>query len=450
MEFWNLTVFIFALGFFVTGSILVGAYPAIFLLKFNPMLAIKGKIGGQRPGSKLRQALVIMQFTTSMVLIAFVVTVHDQLNFMKLLNKGVELETVIAIRNPTAYSNQELTTKYAEFEKMKNKLLQYPSIRSAASSSAIPGTEIGFNYVNLIKRNPGDPYDAKIYKTMFVSSEFIRTYNIELLAGVTFSMPHDFQGAAPWEATNWSSIILNQRAIYQLGFKSPGDAVNQDVYFQPFDDFIKCKIVGVIKDYHHEAVKKEVFPTIFFHNYSTYQQVFYSVGLNAGSNPQVALQRIEKTWRESFPDRPFEYFFLDQYYDGQFKSEVQFQRVFILFAIIAVVIGCLGVLGITLFEMNTRLKEISIRKVVGASAFGLVVLLFRTKLRLILISCAISGPLIYYFSAAWLSTYPSRVALTPWLAFIPFMIVSLMVIFVSGIQTIKAANANPIDHLRSE
>jgi putative ABC transport system permease protein len=194
---WDLTVLGIALIFFLLGSIGVGVYPAIFLLKFNPVHAIKGKISENKSGSKIRQALVVMQFMASIVLIACVLTVDKQLDFMKLLNKGVELETVIAIRNPTAYSNQELTDKHNEFEAMQNELLQYPAIRSVATSSAIPGTEIGFSYVNRIKRNLGDPYDATVYKTMFVSSDFISTYNIDILEGQTFSTPANFNGESP-------------------------------------------------------------------------------------------------------------------------------------------------------------------------------------------------------------------------------------------------------------
>ncbi len=226
--------------------------------------------------------------------------------------------------------------------------------------------------------------------------------------------------------------------------------MNQEVYFQPFGDFIKCKIIGVMKDYHHEAVKKQVFPTILFHNYATYQQVFYSIGLNAGRNPSETLKQIEKVWKVNFPDRPFEYFFLDEYYDRQFKSETQFQSVFVLFASTAILIACLGVLGMTLFEMNTRLKEISIRKVLGASVFGLVFLLSRTNMKLILISFGLAIPLIYYFTKEWLANYPAKIEFTPLLAFIPLFIVALMVTLVSGIQTIKAAGSNPIDHLKSE
>jgi putative ABC transport system permease protein len=328
--------------------------------------------------------------------------------------------------------------------------LQYPAIRSVASSSAIPGAEIGFSYVNLIKRNLGDAYDATVYKTMFVSSDFISTYNIELLEGQTFSAPANFSGASPWETENWSSVILNESAIHQLGFKSPAEAVNQEVYFQPFGDFLKCKIIGVIKDYHHEAVKKEVFPTILFHNYATYQQVYYSVGLNAGVNPSETLKEIGRVWKASFPDRPFEYFFLDEYYDRQFKNEVQFQKIFALFAGTAIIIACLGVLGMTLFEMNTRLKEISIRKVLGASSFGLVFLLSRTNMKLILVSFALATPLIYYFTKEWLANYPAKIEFTAWLAVTPLIIVAFMVTIVSGIQTIKAAGSNPIDHLKNE
>lgn len=446
----DLRIWSIALAFFITGSFVIGIYPAIFLLKFNPVLAIKGKINENKSGRKIRQALVVTQFTVSIVLIACVLTVDKQVNFMKLLNKGVELETVIAIRNPTAYSNQELTTKYGEFEILSNKLLQYPATRSIASSSAIPGTEIGFSYVNLIKRNLGDPYDATEYKTMFVSSDFLTTYNIDLLEGKTFSTPANYNGESPWETENWSSVILNEKAIYQLGFKSPEEAINQEIYFQPFGDFIKCTIIGVIRDYHHEAAKKEVFPTILFHNYATYQQVFYSIGLNAGSSPSETLKQIQNVWKANFPDRPFEYFFLDEYYDRQFKSEIQFQSVFTFFAGTAILIACLGLLGMTLFEMNTRLKEISIRKLLGASVFELVALLSRTNMRLILISSGLATPIIYFLAKEWLANYPAKIEFTPWIVFIPLVFVSLMVTFVSGIQTIKAAGSNPIDHLKNE
>lgn len=442
---WTIAAIVFMLG-----SIIAGIYPAIFLLKFDPVAALKGSVSKYRSGNKVRQTLVVFQFTVSIILVAFVITVQQQLDFMKLINKGIELETVVAIRNPTAYSNQELTTKHGEFETFQNKLLQYPTVRSLASSSAIPGSEIGFNYVNLIKRNIGDPYDPAVYKTLFVSSDFIDTYNIDLVAGNSFEVPANFNGTTPWETANWSSVILNERAIRQLGFTSATEALNQEIYFEAFDEPLKCRIIGVIKDYHHEATKKEVYPTILFHNYATFQQVYFSVRLNEGSKPEESLSQIENTWKELFPDRPFDYFFLDEYYDRQFKSEVYFQKIFTLFAGIAIVVGCLGILGMTLFEMNSRLKEISIRKVLGASVLNITVLFSRTNVRLTAIASVLATPLIYILAQEWLSNYPERIQLTLWLAFLPVMIVMIIVLLVSGVQTIKTASANPVDHLRGE
>ena len=439
-----------AIALFMVGSIAAGIYPAIFLLKFDPVTALKGSVSKYRSGNKVRQTLVVFQFTVSIILVAFVMTVQQQLDFMKLINKGIELETVVAIRNPTAYSNQELTTKYGEFETFQNKLLQYPTVQSLASSSAIPGSEIGFNYINLIKRNIGDPYDAAVYKTLFVSADFINTYNIGLVAGNTFEVPSNFNGTAPWETTNWSSVILNERAVRQLGFKSATDALNQEIYFEAFDEPLKCRIIGVIGDYHHEATKKEVYPTILFHNYATFQQVYFSIRLKEGSRPQESLSQIENTWKELFPDRPFDYFFLDEYYDRQFRSEVYFQKIFKLFAGIAIVVACLGILGMTLFEMNSRLKEISIRKVLGASVWGVTILLSKTNFRLIAIASILATPLIYILAKQWLSNYPERIQLTAWLVLLPVTIIMIIVLTVSGFQTIKTASANPVDHLRGE
>ena len=435
---------------FMLGSITAGIYPAIFLLKFDLVAALKGSVSKYRAGNKVRQTLVVFQFTVSIILVAFVMTVQQQLDYMKVINKGIELETVVAIRNPTAYSNQELTTKYGEFETFQNKLLQYPTVRSLARSSAIPGSEIGFNYVNLIKRNIGDPYDPAVYKTLFVSSDFIDTYDIGLVAGNSFEVPANFNGTAPWETANWSSVILNERAIRQLGFTSATEALNQEIYFEAFDEPLKCRIIGVIKDYHHEATKKEVYPTILFHNYATFQQVYFSVRLKEGSSPQESLTQIENIWKELFPDRPFDYFFLDEYYDRQFKSEVYFQKIFTLFAGIAIVVACLGILGMTLFEMNSRLKEISIRKVLGASVVGVTILLSKTNVRLIAMASILATPLIYILATEWLSNYPERIQLTAWLALIPVAVIMIIVLTVSGFQTIKTARANPVDHLRGE
>jgi putative ABC transport system permease protein len=443
-------VWFFALVLFLAGSVLVGIYPVFYFLRFSPTAALKGYVSTNTSASTVRKSFVVVQFTASIVLIAFVMTVALQLDHMKRINKGVQLETVIALRNPTAYSDQEVTAKYSEFQTFKERLLQYPSITAVASSSAIPGAEIGFTYVDLLKRNVGDPYDARAFKTMFVSADFISTYGIELLAGNSFSTPPGFVGEAPWDAKNWSNIILNETAIRHLGFQSIDAAINQEVYFSPFDDQLKCRIIGVIDDYLHESAKKTVYPTILFHNFGSFQQVYFSIQVNPGSNLHQTLADVEKIWKRVWPDRPFEFFFLDEYYDRQFKSEVSFQRIFTLFAGIAIVVACLGILGMTLFQMNSKLKEVSIRKVLGASVFGLILLLSKLNVKLVLISSVISAPLIYVLSKEWLSVYPEKIHLNAWFTVFSVLILFTAVIFVTCLLILRIARANPVDHLKRE
>lgn len=444
-EVWSI-----ALVAFLTGTVLAGIYPVIYLLGFSPTAALKGQASRRTSAGTVRKSFVVIQFTASIVLIAFMMTVALQLDHMKGINKGIQLETLIALRNPTAYSGQEITAKYSEFQTFKERLLQYPAIRSVASSSAIPGAEIGFNYVDLLKRNVGDPYDPRAFKTMFVSADFISTYDIKMLAGNSFSTPAGFNGETPWETENWSNIILNETAIRHLGFQSIDAAINQEVYFSPFDDQLKCRIIGVIDDYRHESAKKTVYPTILFHNYGSFQQVYFSIKVNSGSNLHQILADVEKIWKRIWPDRPFEFFFLDEYYDRQFKSEVSFQRIFTLFAGIAIVVACLGILGMTLFQMNSKLKEVSIRKVLGASFFGLILLLSKLNFKLVLISSVIAAPLIYILSKEWLSVYPEKINMSAWFTVFSVMVLFIAVIIVTCFQIIRIARANPVDHLRGE
>jgi putative ABC transport system permease protein len=428
----------------------VGIYPGLFLLKFNPAAVLKGRLSGQTK-SAYRKYLVVFQFMVSMTLIAIVMIVNGQLDFMRSSNKNMDVERVLVLKNPTAYSNEELKIKHTNFESFGNKLFQNTAISGITSSSAVPGAEIGFSYVNLIKKDTNALFDPTIYKTLFVDDHFISTYGLHLLAGHNFTQPKiNSEWIEPWTDSNWKTIILNKSAIKELGFSSPEEAVDQTIYFTLFDNFQKYKIIGVVDDYHHESIKKQIFPTIFASNYRTFQQVYFSVKINAGSNPADALSFIEKTWKESFPEKPFDYFFLDGYYDKQFKSEYSASQVFILFAAVAILIASLGIFGVTLFEANARLKEISIRKVLGASTRGIIALLSRGNFKIVLLSMLLTTPLIYFIAAEWLSHYPVRIEVSFLFYFIPFVIVLATVAITASFQTLKAANSNPVDHLKNE
>lgn len=445
-------VWLIALAVVFAGSILVGIYPALFLFRLNPVAALKGNFGGAIRARTIRRFLIVIQFSASMILIACVLVVSSQLDYMRTADKKFDVNHVVTLRNPTAYSNEEVVQKHAAYRTLENELMGNASVHMVASSSAIPGTEIGFTYVNLLKRNIHDPYDPTPYKTLFIDYNYIPFYGLKLLAGENFNPPGSGQEwINPWEDESWLTLILNRSAAHALGFNTPEEAVGQIVEFKNFEDhFQKHKIIGVVEDYHHEAVKRGIFPMILSPNYGSFQQVYYSIRLHQAGNPEQAVDDIRKSWRGVFPDKPFEYSFLDDYYDQQFKSELHSKRIFSIFAGIAVCIGCLGILGMTLFETNARLKEISIRKVLGASSSSLFALLSRDSLRLILLSSAIAMPLIYLIAQEWLSTYPMRIEIS-WLFFVlPMLIIFLVVGGTGSAQSIHAVHTNPVDHLKNE
>lgn len=444
-------VLLLTLMVLVTGSLLIGVYPAMFLLRLNPILALKGRFHRQRRNT-LRVLLVTFQFCASVVVFGFLLVINNQLDFMRHANKKFDVEHVLAIRNPTAYSNEEVIDKHMAYRRFEAKLMELGSVNMVTSSSAIPGTEIEFTYVNLLKRNSGDPFDPTPYKTLFVDYNYIPFFGVKLLAGRNFDPPKPIrEWKDPWEDDDWLTIVLNESAIHALGFNSPAEAVDQLVEFENFESFPqKHRIIGVIEDYHHEAVKKQILPMILSPNYGSFQQVYYSIRLHRDVRVDAALKDIKNAWTIALPDKPFEYFFLSEYYDRQFKSELQFKKIFALIASIAILIASFGILGMTLFESKTRVREISIRKVLGASITNLIALLSADHITMMFSAILISVPVTWLIARKWLESYPLRIPITAQLLIVPVVVLVGIVTATAAFQTWKASITNPIDHLRNE
>jgi putative ABC transport system permease protein len=432
-----------SLSLVILGSLLAGVYPALYLLKLDPISSLKGKVVGSLKGRKIQKSLLIVQFTSSIVLISFLMVIDRQVEFMQMTNTKVELDKVISVRNPTAYMNEEQDEKKESFKIFSDHLTRNPAIQAVATSSAIPGAEIGFTYVDMIKRNSGDPFDPTRYKTLFIDYNFIPVYGLKLKAGRNYS---DQNG----EDENWETLILNESAVRKLGFTSAEEAIGQNVQFMAVEEWESYKIVGVVEDYHHEAIKKDIYPTIFFLNHNIGQQVYYSIRFNENAQTRDVVKYIEESWKEIFPEKQFEYFFLNDYYDQQFKAELHVGRVFALFSTIAIFIACLGILGMTLFETNARLREISIRKVLGASATSMIALLSKDNVRFIILSALVAVPVIYFTANEWLASYPSRIQLSFAYFILPVVFIFGLVVLTAGFQTINAVTSNPVDHLKHE
>jgi putative ABC transport system permease protein len=429
---------------FFAGTIIAGIYPAFFLSKINLIAILKGKFSGMASGSSIRKSLIVVQFMSSIALVAFVLVINGQLDYMRLSNKKIDIDNVISVRNPSVYANDNDSINHAEFNVLKNKLLENHSIKNVTSASAIPGADIDEYFTNRLKRNLSDPNDPTRYKILFVDYDFIPVYGLKLKYGRNYSIKMG-------DEENWNNIILNEKAIHQLGFSSVSEAINQEINFHLWgDNFEKYKIIGIVEDYHQEAVKEAIDPVVLSLNHSRFQQVYYSIKLNAGVSLKDGLACVEKSWRTVFPDKPFEYYFQDDYYDRQFKSEVHFERIFTAFSGVALFIASLGIFGLSLFEASFRLKEISIRKVLGATVSNLIILLSKGYLKLITVSAVVAMPLIYYVASEWLANYPEHIELNLLFFFLPLAMVVMLVAAVSGIQMMTVASSKPIDNLKCE
>jgi putative ABC transport system permease protein len=428
---------------FVIGSIITGIVPAIVLIRFNPVASIKGQIANGMRGSTVRRSLLVFQFVSSSVLIAFLLVVTDQLEFMRKEKTNIDLSQVVTVYNPTNYSSYENSSRGERNEALRNQMLANAAIINMTSSSAIPGEPVGFTYVDLAKRSLNDANKQIPYKVIYVDYDFLNVYGLKLKAGRNYSPEFG-------KDLNWESLVITERAVHDLGFVSNEEALNQEIHFMAGSDWKKYTIVGIVEDYRHESVKVPVYPTIFFLHQNRGQMVYYSLTIDKSADRKEAVDHIEATWKKVWPEKPFQYFFMDSHYDQQYKSEIFFANIFAWFSGIAAFIACLGIFGITLSESNSRLKEVSIRRVLGATAANLFNVLTKDHVRLSILSLIIAFPMIYYWANAWLERYPLRIEIAPLFFIAPPLTLLLIIAVISFWQTYKMTRSNPVDHIRHE
>lgn len=244
-------------------------------------------------------------------------------------------------------------------------------------------------------------------------------------------------------STEESKVLFNESAVALMGFEKLEDALNEEIYFWG-DTF---EIVGVLKDYHQESMKKATEPLIF--RLIPGAGPYYSIKMNV-SNVNESIAQIEADWKAFFPGNPFEYFFLDDYYNEQYKADLQFGNVFGLFAGLAVFIACLGLFGLSSFTAMQRTKEIGVRKALGATVSSILTLLSKDFTRLVIVGIVLAVPLSWYVMDNWLNDFANRISLSWWIFLLPGVLVTAIALLTVSYQTIKAATTNPVKSLRYE
>jgi putative ABC transport system permease protein len=421
-EFWKLTSIIF-----VAGVVLSGFYPALLLSSFKPVTVLKGKIVNTGHAQWMRKGLVIFQFVASISLIIGSAIVYRQLNYMKASDLGISINETLVLRGPGSIDS----LYHQKLESFKNTILQVPGIKSITASTNVPGDEI--YWTGGIRRFNGGPQDHIMVSHVAVDHDFLSSFGLNLITGRNFSKETRYDNRR---------VLVNKRLTEVFEFADPKSAIG-DLLWQQGDTI---EIVGVVEDYHQMSLKSKVVPMVFMLRQSA---VYYAMKVES-QNYKELLGKLETPWRTFFPDAPIDYFFLDEFYNKQYEKDDRFGRVLSLFTILAIFIATLGLIGLASYATSQRTKEIGIRKVLGSSVTGVVLLLSKSFLRHVVTANLIAWPLTWWLMDAWLQSFPYRISINPIIFLLSGSVVALVAFIAVSSQTISAALRQPVKTLRYE
>ena len=409
---------------FIIG-IIAGSYPAFFLSRFMPAHIIKGKLASGSKSKGFRSALVVFQFATSIILITGTIIIYNQLNYIQNKNLGYHKDQLIIIND---------TYNLHNIDAFKNEMLKVPGVMSGTISGFLP-VPSARNFSAFFKELSMVSESGITMQRWKIDYDYIKTLGIKIKEGRNFS--RDF-------GTDSSSIILNEAAVKQLGYKNP---VGQKIYTWIKDDkIVAYDIIGVVKNFNYESLRQNIGPLCMILG-RNYDNVTFKI--NAANTVSI-INKAESIWESMVPGMTFSYKFMDESFDEVYKAERRVGIIALSFSALAIIVACLGLFGLATFLAEQKTKEIGIRKVLGASIPSILLMLCKEFIKWIIVANLIAFPVAYYFMNKWLQDFAYRINIDWWLFVFSGCIALVVALLTISFQAIKAATANPIKSLRYE
>jgi putative ABC transport system permease protein len=435
-SFWNnadiLTVLVIITFF---SPLIAGFYPALVLSSYLPVMVLKGSFKNSVKGVFLRKGLVVFQFAISIILLVIIIVFNFQMSFMRDKDLGLNIKQKLVVSTPSNIKTSgDLTGAYNVFlNELRNKSL----IENATFTSAIPGME-NSDVSGGVRIGGQSIEKGKQVYFNYTALNYFDFFNIQLLCGRKF-----LESDSKENNDNKRSLIINESAVKVLGFKSNTNALGYAIWQ---DEKVVGNIVGVIKDYHQQSLDKEIKPVIIE---CAVRGSYFILDINM-KNISKKIEKIKSDFTAAFPGNPFENYFLDEYFDRQYKTGIQTTKIFGVFTSLAIFISCLGLLGLSSVMITYRTKEIGIRKALGASISSLLALLSGEFIKWLIISNIIAWPIAYYLMKKWLEDFAYRIEISWWMFVVSGGAALVIAAATVSIQAVKAAIKNPVESLKYE
>jgi len=414
---------------FLVGTFSAGIYSVTKISSSKLMDIVKGTSLGISKNGNTKRALVVFQFAMAIALIAGTLGVYSQYRYMKNRDLGFRKDQLIIVKAPLV-GDTSLIRKLWVFEQEVKELAD---VKGISFSSMIPGKPNMYNRGGIYRKGD-DPNNSKNYRITEADSHYIDVYGLNLLAG---------KGFAGIPSIDRNLIVLNNNAARLMGFEKPEDAIGKEVVIEG----LTVVVAGVVADYFQQSPKEPIEPQIF--RYPKRFQGYFSINMDS-KETRAVLGMIESTYKMLFPNNPFDYFYLNQFYDKQFQYEKRFGIVFVLFSLLSMFITVLGLLALSSYTAEMRRKEIGIRKVLGSSVPLLIKMLYKEYILMLIVASALALPLVYYFLIKWLDSFALKMSISLWIFIIPVAIVVLLSALTVIFQSYRVATENPINSLKYE